>query len=168
MGALSYPISGASSASPGYAADAMPFSVSVTASVSEIDVALGWYTGTNGATVSLWTDANGTPGTQLGPSWSVGNFPSSGTTDDTVVMISGISGINLAAGSSYLLVITPAASDTWAGWNLNTTGINGLTARLRFYSLRGAPGRPPPTSPWVLSTSLAASPPPHCRRPGPC
>ncbi len=46
--------------------------------------------------------------------------------------ISGITGVNLTAGGSYFLYITPAAGDTFDAWNLvstNGTLLSSLTGR---------------------------------------
>lgn len=94
-------------------------------SVSQIDVALTWVSGTNGAVVSLWTDGGSVPGTALG-SWVVSNLPPFGSTSNQVATISGIGGIALSAGANYFLVVAPADSTTWDAWNLNATGATGL------------------------------------------
>lgn len=88
-------------------------------SLEQIDLGLSNVTGTNSATVSLWTDAAGVPGTMLG-SWSVSNQPSFGSTDSALATIGGISGIDLSAGASYFLVVVPDAADTWDTWNWST------------------------------------------------
>lgn len=88
-------------------------------SLEQIDLGLSNVLGTNSATVSLWTDAAGVPGTLLG-SWSVSNQPFFGSTDSALTTISGISGIDLLAGAAYFLVVVPGASDTWDAWNEST------------------------------------------------
>lgn len=88
-------------------------------SLEQIDVGLSNVTGTNSATVSLWTDAAGVPGTLLG-SWSVSNLPAFGATDSALTTISGISGIDLLAGAAYFLAVAPGAGDTWDTWNWST------------------------------------------------
>jgi hypothetical protein len=93
--------------------------------VTQIDLGLTWVTGTNGAIVSLWTENGTVPGAELG-SWAVFDLPPFGSTSDQVVTISGIIGIELAAGTTYFLVVAPADSSTWDAWNWNITGATGL------------------------------------------
>jgi PEP-CTERM motif len=92
--------------------------------VAQIDVALSNISGTNEADVSLWTDAGGSPGTELGD-WTVSNQPGFGTTSTELATISGITGVALTAGSSYYLVVAPIADDTFDVFNLNSTGASG-------------------------------------------
>ncbi len=115
-----------STSPPGLSTSANEFTALVTGSVSQIDVAVGWVTGTNGATVSFWTDNSGTPGAMLG-SWDISNLPTFGTCC-SFSTISGISGINVSAGQNYFLLLS-APSDTWDAWNFNSTGDKGLVVQ---------------------------------------
>lgn len=117
-------VSGSTSSNPQYTA-ANEFVSPGDYSLEQIDLGLASLSGTNGAVVSLWTESAGAPGIQLG-SWSVGGFPSFGSSSNAVTTISGISGINLASGVAYFLVIAPGADDTWVVWNQNSIGANGL------------------------------------------
>ncbi|HVZ16584.1 MAG TPA: choice-of-anchor R domain-containing protein [Terriglobales bacterium] len=108
----------------GWVIQANQFTAGVSGSVSEIDVAIGWVTGTNGATVSLWTDNGGIPGVQLG-SWDIGPLPNFGTNPPDHSTITGISGINVTAGQTYFLMAS-TPNDTWDAWNWNSTGAVGL------------------------------------------
>jgi hypothetical protein len=111
-------------ASPvGWVIQANQFTALAGGSVSEIDVAIGLVVGTNGATVSLWTDNSGIPGIQLG-SWDITNLPDFGTCC-AVSSILGISGINVSAGASYFLMAS-TPRDTWDAWNFNSIGDTGL------------------------------------------
>ena len=94
-------------------------------SVGQIDLGLGYVSGTNSANVSLWTDSGGLPGSQLG-SWAVSGQPVFGSDSDTLTTINGIAGVNLAAGVSYFLIVDPGSSNTWDAWYLDNTGTNGL------------------------------------------
>lgn len=94
-------------------------------SVNQIDLALTWLIGTNGAVVSLWTDGGGIPGSQLG-SWSVSNLPQFGTTSNQVATIAGITGVQVLTGNNYFLMVAPTDSTTWDAWNLNIVGAVGL------------------------------------------
>jgi len=92
--------------------------------VTQIDVALSYQGGTNGAFVSLWTAVswppipgcdgcgNIQPGTELG-SWQV-------TANSTgLTTISGIQDIALTSGAQYFLWILPVALDTFLEWDGN-------------------------------------------------
>jgi len=103
---------------------AMEFVSPASMSVTQIDVALSFITGTNAALVSLWTDAGDRPGALLG-SWSLSNFPRFGTSSDVVQSITGVSGIGLLGGESYWLQVAPTQANTWVGWNLNITNAFG-------------------------------------------
>src|SRR5690349_5796048 len=71
-------ISGPTSA-PGWIIQANQFTAGFSGSVSQIDVAMGYVTGAlNGATISLWSDNGGIPGSQLG-SWNITNLTNFGS-----------------------------------------------------------------------------------------
>jgi hypothetical protein len=91
----------------------MLFTTSGGGDVSQIDIALNLLSGTNAGTVSLSNDVGGALGTTLG-SWSF-TPPSVGT-----ATITGISGVNLAAGTSYFLTATVAGS-AFASWRVSDT-----------------------------------------------
>ena len=111
------------SSTPGWIVAGNQFTVLENASVSEIDLALGYAAGSvNGATVSLWTDGSGLPGVML-ESGGVSNLPAFGTYC-TVATVTGLGGPVLTAGNSYFLVVA-ASGDTWDVWNLNSQGFNG-------------------------------------------
>ena len=116
-------ISGPSSL-PGWNIQANQFTAAVSGSVSEIDIAIEYVTGAvNGATVSLWTDNGGLPGSMLG-SWDIFNLPATGTCCNFSA-ITGISGISVTAGQTYFLMAS-APGDTWDAWNWNSIGDTGL------------------------------------------
>jgi hypothetical protein len=103
--------------------DAMPFQSATGAAVSQIDIALGYLSGTNGADVQLWTNSGNALGQLLG-SWSLANLPALGNSD--LVTISGITGIDLAAGGSYYLWVGQADTSTVLGWYENNQGLSGF------------------------------------------
>jgi len=98
------------------------FTAAASGSVSEIDVALGVISGDGGTTVSLWSNANGSPGTELG-SWS-------GTSTEpfgqccSVFDDFGPGRPSLTAGQTYFVVIDPDPSTSF-GWNWNNQGVTG-------------------------------------------
>ncbi len=121
---IGWTVAGAGGASPGNYSAGMAFTSSSAASVSQIDIGIGNVNATpNAATISLWTDVANALGTELA-SWSITGLPVFGATSNTVVTISGISGVNLAAGASYFLYAT-APGGTWNAWNENTIGATG-------------------------------------------
>jgi len=101
--------------------------------LTQIDLALSYISGTNGAVVTLWSavpwsvdvgPAFGTiaPGVQLG-SWTVGPVPlASNNSGNALTTIAGIQGISLVAGTQYFLQVSAVATDTFLVWNGNTTG----------------------------------------------
>jgi hypothetical protein len=107
----------------GWIIQANQFTAAAGGNVSEIDVAIGYVTGTNGATVSLWTDNGGIPGAQLG-TWNIGPLPVFGTCCDYEA-ITGISGVSITQGQSYFLMAS-TPNDTWDAWNYNSIGDTGL------------------------------------------
>jgi hypothetical protein len=95
--------------------------------LSEIDIALANYSGTNAATVSLWTDFGGAPTTKLG-SWNVSGQGQYGT-NEPITAITGITGIALDAGDRYFVEITSESgidgTSTIDAWNWNNQGATG-------------------------------------------
>jgi hypothetical protein len=98
------------------------FTAMASGSISQIDIGIGYVTGTNSFYAALYTDNNNLPGTQLGM-WS--NLSSSTTFGQCcgLVTISGITGISLTAGQNYFLVIGPmnTSDTTWEAWNYSNT-----------------------------------------------
>ena len=107
----------------------MPFSSSVEADVTQIDVAMENISGGNAATITLFTNAGSALGTMLG-SWAVTNILNVNGGGPTVLTISGISGVHLSAGGNYYLQAS-ASGDADNGWNLNSTGVAGTALILR-------------------------------------
>jgi MYXO-CTERM domain-containing protein len=121
-------VSGATSG-VGNEASAMDFTSTTAFTLSEIDVALGFVTGTNPGGVTLYLETStipaggGAPNTVL-DSWLLGTLPSLGT----CCGIESVFGTDsLAANTQYWLVAIPA-SDTWAAWNDNSIGATGNMA----------------------------------------
>jgi len=98
----------------------MPFTSGGNYSITEIDLALGYFNGL-GVTVSLWTDAGG-------PKTMVGSWSASATTPDTsggsVIAITSISGLSIS-NELYWLQVTPENSGSGVGWFFNSTGATG-------------------------------------------
>ncbi|MGA2903588.1 MAG: PEP-CTERM sorting domain-containing protein [Candidatus Korobacteraceae bacterium] len=100
----------------------------ITGSVTQIDIGIGYVTGTNSFFAALY-ESNGTggdPGTLI-QQWSglTSSQPFGGCCG--VVTITGIMSTDLTQGMSYWLVIGPTnlTATTWEAWNLNSTGATG-------------------------------------------
>jgi hypothetical protein len=99
---------------------AMGFMPGVTASLSQIDFAISYISGTtNSVTLSLSQNATGEPGTVI-QSWTVTGLPNAdGSFTNSFDTVLG-SGETLTAGQLYWLVAS-APSDTVDGWNYTTS-----------------------------------------------
>lgn len=113
-------ISGTASQVGFQAAEAMPFTPSVNATVTRIGVAIGYISGDNEVVVSLNADSGGLPGASLG-SFTISNLPGLGGCCTTEV--ENIAGVPVTAGTQYWIVVqtTSPSSTTWAAWNENDT-----------------------------------------------
>ena len=124
---VGYTVSG-SSTQIGLVISALPFTPGANYDLSQIDVALGYVSGTNSFMLSLVNDNGGRPGTTVLDSWTVSTTANLGTCCalDTVTP----NGTDvLLGGVQYWLVAAPGAADSWAGWNWNTTGARGTVAQ---------------------------------------
>ena len=103
------------------------FTSLLSGSVNQIDLGVGYVTGVNSFYAAVFTDNGGLPGTQL---WRQDNLSSSTNFGSCcgLVTITGISGLNLTAGSQYFVVLGPETlnSTVWEAWNWNSQGVNGL------------------------------------------
>jgi hypothetical protein len=103
------------------------FTSLASGSVSQIDLAIGYVTGTNAFYAAIYTDNNGLPGTQL---FREDNLSSSQDFGGCcgVVTISGISGLSLTAGQDYFVVLGPETlgATTFEVLNWNNQGVDGL------------------------------------------
>jgi len=103
------------------------FTAMASGSISQIDIGIGYVTGTNSFYAALYTvGSDGNPGTQL-DRWD--NLSSSQNFGGCcgLVSITGISGVSLTAGESYFLVLGPEniSDTTWMAWN-NSNSATGL------------------------------------------
>jgi len=103
------------------------FTSLASGSVSQIDLGVGYVEGTNSFYAAVFTDNNGTPGTQL---WRQDDLSSSQQFGGCcgLVTITGINGLSLAAGQSYFVVLGPESlgATTWEAFNWNNQGVNNL------------------------------------------
>jgi hypothetical protein len=96
------------------------FTPSSNVTVTRIALGLGYVSGTNSAIVTLNSDDNGLPGTQLA-SFKIRNIPPSGSCC-TLTEVRDRAGTPLTAGEQYWVVATTTAdSNLFAIWNQNTT-----------------------------------------------
>ena len=101
---------------------AMAFTPVFQASLTSIDVAISWSSGTNSVDLTLNTDNSGVPGGVIA-SWTLNNLPSFGFCC-TAETVTATSPIPLAAGTRYWITAAPGAPDTRAIWtNTNTLGL---------------------------------------------
>ena len=102
------------------------FTAMASGSVSQIDIGMGYVTGDNSFIASLWTVSNGMPGTLIAEFDNLSSNQSFGGCCG-LVSITGISGVNLTAGTSYYLLMGPTnlSGTTWEAWNLNNQGATG-------------------------------------------
>jgi hypothetical protein len=84
--------------------------------VTQIDLGLGNVAGQNAVDISLWTDAGGALGSNLG-TWHVTGLPAFGSTGTALTTISGITGVSVHTGANYWLS-ADGVGDSWNGWNL--------------------------------------------------
>jgi hypothetical protein len=102
------------------------FTASQTGTLSQITVALEYFSsGPNAATVSLRSDAGGTPGGVL-ESWSLTNLPTDDGNFHTPTTVTDSTNAALTAGASYWVVVSTSASSAMS-WQWNNTGGGGVT-----------------------------------------
>jgi len=99
------------------------FQVAQSGSVSQIDVAVGLVNGPDSFYVAIYADSGGAPGSQLA---MFSNLNSNGNNFGNccnLTTITGISGLNLSAGTNYWMVIGPmdTTSTTWEAWNFSNS-----------------------------------------------
>jgi hypothetical protein len=117
-------ISTAASANNFETATATSFTPSATSGLAQIDIALGWVSGTNAFVVTLRNDNGGPTGSVI-EAWTFA-APIFGNPDLSTLTPTGA--IILNGGTTYWIVALPGGSDTWGAWNhpLPDTSIGGL------------------------------------------
>jgi hypothetical protein len=107
---------------------AVSFDSSSTFTLQQIDLALGWVSGTDSYAVSLRNDNSGPTGSVI-ETWTLVVPSFSGPDLET---LTAASNVTLDAGSTYWITVLPGGSDTWGAWNtsLADTAIVGLAESL--------------------------------------
>jgi len=107
---------------------AMPFTPTKAATLEQIDLGIGYVTGTNQIVITLTKDKSGLPGASI-HSWTVKNMPTFGTccTLDTIKYKKGI---KVAKGKQYWITATTNAKDydLWGAWNFTYNDATGTFA----------------------------------------
>jgi hypothetical protein len=108
----------------------MPFAANGSGlqAVSQIDLAIAKVSGPNTFYASLWTNVGGTPGTQVANAfWNNLSTNILLSTCCDLVTIGGISGVTLAGGQQYYLILGPVnINDASLNFfDLNSTGASG-------------------------------------------
>ncbi len=88
--------------------------------LDQIDVAIGLVVGTNRIFLDLYDDAGGQPGSVLESAIIDGQMGQFGQNNLPIVAL--FSGNTLLADGVQYWVIASTDTDTWAAWNLNSTG----------------------------------------------
>jgi hypothetical protein len=105
---------------------AMSFTPSDMFVLTQIDVAIGFASGTNSVAFSLNSDSGGLPGAVL-LNWTRSSLPVFGTCCIVQTLIPPFP-LPLTPGTRYWIVGSVLAADTSDGWNQNNTGSTGLLA----------------------------------------
>lgn len=105
------------------------FTPSSDFTLTQIDIALSFdnaFSGTNGATVELVNDANGSPGSTVLEYWDLTNLPDS-STSFTPETLTSSSNPTLSSGTQYWVEVFPADLTTYYDvWNWNNQGQTGV------------------------------------------
>lgn len=103
---------------------AFSFTPASTDYLTELEMALSYGSGTNSVTVELMTDSSG-PGTLL-ESWTVDNLANWSDGSSTILQtLTSTGGVELLSGDTYWIAVLAGGTDTFAGWNMNSTGATG-------------------------------------------
>ncbi|HXM23283.1 MAG TPA: hypothetical protein VN948_18645 [Terriglobales bacterium] len=105
------------------------FTPTADATATQLQVGVGFVTGTNETTISINPDNGGVPSKAFLKQWYPTNLPTFGTCC-TLETGNDSAGIPLKAGTQYWVVVRTckASADTWNAWNLDTSGATGPLA----------------------------------------
>lgn len=119
-------VAGSSSPAGANTVTASAFTSAGNYNLIQVDVAVSWAGGTNGATLSLDSDSGGVPGSAI-ETWTLTNLAAFGTCCAVATAIS-VAGITLQSGVQYWLAAGPLDGTTWDAWNYNSTSTSGTLA----------------------------------------
>jgi hypothetical protein len=140
---------------------AAEFTPSESGELAAITVAADYLEGTNGATVSLWTESGGAPATELA-SYFIDLIPPPDSTPLPKHVYPHIfigSGVDLFVGHNYFVEMAPAATDTFVGWPYSPSlapgyvwdeGFSYPEARLPAFEVDVTPRGVPEPASWAL------------------
>jgi hypothetical protein len=139
-----YAVAGSGSLELASYVSANSFETVAGGSVSQIDLAVSNFSGSNEFSASIWTDSSGMPGTMVsGASWGVTTAVSVGSCCDLTILPY-ISGVTLAPDTDYFMVLGPVIlnDNSFNEWNWNTVGATGVN----LYSENGGSWATPPSA----------------------
>jgi RHS repeat-associated protein len=102
---------------------AAPFTPTADMTLTEVQMALNYFAGTNAAEVDLVNDVGGLPGTTVLETWSLAGLPPSST--PAIISFSSVGTVTLYGFTQYWLVAKGGAPDSLLLWWTNSTGLNG-------------------------------------------
>jgi hypothetical protein len=105
---------------------AAAFTPSVTDTLSEIDVSVGYLSGTNGVTVNLLNSVGGIPTGKPIESWTLTDLPSFGSSGQVETLDSAGPPVSLVHGKTYWLQVAPADGTTDASWYLSDSSVGSI------------------------------------------
>ncbi|HEY5048523.1 MAG TPA: choice-of-anchor R domain-containing protein [Rhizomicrobium sp.] len=112
-------VSGPSSQLGSESWEAAAFTPTATGKVTELEIGVGYVSGTNSVNVGLYSDASGVPGTALA-SADVTGLGTFGSCCMTAILKKRVA---VTAGTQYWVVLSTDSTNTnvWAAWNFNST-----------------------------------------------
>jgi len=129
---------------------ASPFTPNGNFVLTQIDLAVQAFSGTNGAIVQLVNDQSGLPGTTVLESWVSNSLPA--YPSGNLALIS--TGTALHSGTQYWIIAKPFADDTLYVWRPEPTGLAGLLTRTCF----GPPNNDPSNNNGCIGSSPTWTP----------
>jgi hypothetical protein len=106
---------------------AAAFTPSVTDTLSEVDVSVGYLSpGTNGVTVNLLNSAGGIPTGKPLETWALTDLPPFGSSGQVETLDSVGPPVSLVHGKTYWLQLAPADLTTDASWYLSDSSVGSI------------------------------------------
>ena len=128
IGGSGWTVSGSTSSVGEQIYSAGPFTAGATAyNLTSAELALFHVSGTNQVNVSLYSNAAGAPGISLATGSPITGITGLGS---GAIYTSTFAPFLLSPGTTFWLVASPGASDTWAAWTFNNIGAVGLAQQI--------------------------------------